>query len=193
MKLKSGDKIDELTLSSIDGSKFEIKNISNKRALVTFYRFASCPFCNLRINEIVKRYDELGSEFEMVAIFDSPLNNLKKQAEHHKAPFWILADENYHYFNKFSVEKSFLKFIKGTIIRFHRLIIASTKGYIPLTFKGSISTIPVDILIEKDGEISEVYYGRDTSDHLPFEKIKAFSNYDWEINIQPLIRLITVE
>ena len=55
MKLKSGDKIDELTLSSIDGSKFEIKNISNKRALVTFYRFASCPFCNLRINEIVRR------------------------------------------------------------------------------------------------------------------------------------------
>ena len=112
MKLKSGDKIDELTLSSIDGSKFEIKNISNKRALVTFYRFASCPFCNLRINEIVKRYDELGSEFEMVAIFDSPLNNLKKQTKHHNAPFWILADENYHYFNKFSIEQSFFKIFK---------------------------------------------------------------------------------
>ena len=177
MKLKPGDTIDELTLPSIDDSQFDIKTLNKKRALVTFYRFASCPFCNLRINEIVKRYDELGSEFEMVAIFDSPLDNLKKQTKHHSAPFWILADEDYHYFNKFSVEKSFLKFLKGTIIRFHRLILASFKGYIPFTFKGSISTIPVDILIEKDGEISEVYYGRDTSDHLPFEKIKSFSNY----------------
>ena len=193
MKLKSGDKIDELTLSSIDGSKFVIKNIIYKRALVTFYRFASCPFCNLRINEIVKRYDELGSEFEMVAIFDSPLDNLKKQTKHHNAPFWILADENYHYFNKFSIEQSILKFLKGTLIRFHRLILASFKGYIPFTFKGSVSTIPVDILIEKDGKISEVYYGRDTSDHLPFEKIKTFSNYEWKINIRLLIILITVE
>jgi len=178
MKLKPGHTIDELTLPSIDGSQFDIKTLNKKRALVTFYRFASCPFCNLRINEIVKRYDELGSEFEIVAIFDSPLDNLKKQTERHGAPFWILADENYHYFNKFSVEKSLLKFMKGTIIRFHRLVLASFKGYIPLTFKGSISTIPVDILIEKDGKVREVYYGRDTSDHLPFERIKSFSNYE---------------
>ena len=178
MKLKPGHTIDELTLPSIDGSQFDIKTLNKKRALVTFYRFASCPFCNLRINEIVKRYDELGSEFEMVAIFDSPLDNLKKQTKRHRAPFWILADENYHYFNKFSVEKSFLKFIKGTIIRFHRLILASFKGYIPFTFKGSVSTVPVDILIEKNGTISKVYYGKDTSDHLPFEKIKSFSNYE---------------
>ena len=81
MKLKPGDTIDELTLLSIDGSQFDIKTLNKKRALVTFYRFASCPFCNLRINEIVKRYDELGSEFEMVAIFDSPLDNLKKQTK----------------------------------------------------------------------------------------------------------------
>ena len=55
MKLKPGHTIDELTLPSIDGSQFDIKTLNKKRALVTFYRFASCPFCNLRINEIVKR------------------------------------------------------------------------------------------------------------------------------------------
>ena len=178
MRIRKGDKISSLNLPSTKGEDFTINELEGKKALVTFYRFASCPFCNLRINELTKRYDEFGEDFQMVAIFDSPLDNLKKQTKHHNAPFWILADENYHYFNKFSVEKSFLKFLKGTIIRFHRLILASFKGYIPFTFKGSISTIPVDILIEKDGKISEVYYGRDTSDHLPFEKIKSFSNYE---------------
>ncbi|MFL3013147.1 MAG: redoxin domain-containing protein [Candidatus Neomarinimicrobiota bacterium] len=176
MRLRPGDSIDELNLPSISGEKFDIKKIENKRALITFYRFASCPFCNLRINEIVNRYSELDSEFKMVAVFDSPLDNLIKQTKHHNAPFWILADEKYHYFEKFSVEKSFLKFLKGTIVRFHKLIIASLKGYVPLTFKGSVSTIPVDILIDENGKIDTIYYGRDTSDHLPFSKIKEFSN-----------------
>ena len=89
--------------------------------------------------------------------------------------FWILADEEFFYYKKFSVEQSFIKFLIGTIVRFHRLMLASLKGYIPFTFKGSVSTIPVDILIDKNGVISEVYYGKNTSDHLSFDKIKSFS------------------
>ena len=54
-------------------------------------------------------------------------------------------------------------------------MLASLKGYIPFTFKGSVSTIPVDILIDENGVISEVYYGKNTSDHLSFDKIKSFS------------------
>lgn len=58
---------------------------------------------------------------------------------------------------------------------FHRLILASIKGYIPFTFKGSLTTIPVDILIDKDGIVDGAYYGKDKGDHLNFEKIKVFS------------------
>jgi len=175
MRLKPGDKIEELSLMSIDGKEFNIKDIKDKKIFITFYRFASCPFCNLRINEIVKRYNEFGDDFEMVAVFDSPLDNLIKQTKKHRAPFWILADEKFFYYKKFSVEQSFIKFLIGTIVRFHRLMLASLKGYIPFTFKGSVSTIPVDILIDKNGVISEVYYGNNTSDHLSFDRIKSFS------------------
>tara|TARA_S200000501_G_scaffold227804_1_gene213608 strand:- start:16425 stop:16961 length:537 start_codon:yes stop_codon:yes gene_type:complete len=175
MRLKPGDKIEELSLMSVDGKEFNIKDIKDKKIFITFYRFASCPFCNLRINEIVKRYNEFGDDFEMVAVFDSPLDNLIKQTKKHRAPFWILADEKFFYYKKFSVEQSFIKFLIGTIVRFHRLMLASLKGYIPFTFKGSVSTIPVDILIDKNGVISEVYYGNNTSDHLSFDRIKSFS------------------
>ena len=78
MRLKQGDKISSLNLPSIEGKNFTMQELQGKKALITFYRFASCPFCNLRINEMVRRYDELGDNFKMVAIFDSPLENLKK-------------------------------------------------------------------------------------------------------------------
>ena len=176
MRLKQGDKISSLNLPSIEGKNFTMQELQGKKALITFYRFASCPFCNLRINEMVRRYDELGDNFKMVAIFDSPLENLKKYTNKHDAPFWILADEQNTYFNKYSVEKSFFKFLKGTTIRFHRLLFAMTKGYIPSMIpKGSFSTVPVDILISKDGVVERAYYAKDTSDHLSFDTVKEFS------------------
>ena len=56
MKLKKGDKIEELKLPSIKGDIFTIENIKGKKTLLTFYRFATCPFCNLRIFELNERY-----------------------------------------------------------------------------------------------------------------------------------------
>ena len=176
MRIRKGDKISSLNLPSTKGEDFTINELEGKKALVTFYRFASCPFCNLRINELTKRYDEFGEDFQMVAIFDSPIENLKKYTNKHDAPFWILADEKNTYFNKYSIEKSFLKFLKGTTIRFHRLLFAMMKGYIPSMIpRGSFSTILVDILIGKDGVVEEVYYAKDTSDHLWFDTVKQFS------------------
>ena len=175
MKLKQGDKINSLALPSINGDIFNIKNISGKKTLVTFYRFATCPFCNLRIFELNKRYPELGAEFKIVAIFDSKIDFLAKSMKKHDTPFTILADENFKYFDKYEVEQSAWKFIVGTTLGFLRFCKALSKGYIPLQMKGSLTTIPVDILINTDGIIEKVYYGKNTADHLSFEEIKEFA------------------
>ena len=78
MKLQKGDKITEINLPSIDGKNFSFNKIKGKKTLLTFYRFATCPFCNLRIHEIINRYEELGKNFEMVAIFSSTKEHLSK-------------------------------------------------------------------------------------------------------------------
>ena len=44
MKLKIGDKIDEMSLPSIDGTTFDLATLKGKKALISFYRFSSCPF-----------------------------------------------------------------------------------------------------------------------------------------------------
>ena len=70
MKIKKGDLINDLSLPSIDGTHFKIQEHKGKKIFLTFYRFAACPFCNLRINEIIKRYDEFGDNFLMVGIIE---------------------------------------------------------------------------------------------------------------------------
>ena len=54
MKIKVGDKLENIKLNSIDDKSFELNKALGKKILLTFYRFAACPMCNLRINEINK-------------------------------------------------------------------------------------------------------------------------------------------
>ena len=175
MKLNKGDVIETLALPSTQGDTFDIKDLAGKKAIITFYRFATCPFCNLRINEFSKRHGELGDNFEIIAIFDSPLDFLIKSAKKHNAPFKILADENFDYFKKYDVEQSTWKFLIGSTLGFFRLLNAFSKGYIPMQMKGSMRTVPVDILINEDGTIERAYYAKNTTDHLSFDEVKTFS------------------
>jgi len=52
---------------------------------------------------------------------------------------------------------------------------AMAKGYVPITIKGSMTTMPADFLIDEQGIIRIAHYGKDEGDHLPFEEVRAFS------------------
>lgn len=174
MKLKKGDKIGGLQLPSTAGNIFNISEVIGKKTLITFYRFATCPFCNLRLNEFSNRYNELDKNFRVVAIFDASLDFLTKSTEKHSAPFPILADENFEYFEKFEVEQSIWKFLIGSALGSLKIFSAFARGYFPRELK-SMTTVPVDILLSEDGTIEKVYYGKNTTDHLKFDEIKDFS------------------
>jgi peroxiredoxin len=175
MRLKTGSRAIEVVLPDIDGKQFSSNDLKGKSYLLTFYRFASCPFCNLRVNEMVKKYNELPNDFTIVAIFDSPVDNLARYTEGHHAPFHILADEKGEFYDKYAIEYSMYKVLKGLISKLPALLKAMLKGYLPTRFKGSLATMPADFLIDKDGIIQQAYYGNDQGDHLSFEEIKAFS------------------
>ncbi|MBM60629.1 MAG: hypothetical protein CMM79_03705 [Rhodospirillaceae bacterium] len=175
MRLKKGDDLKKLNLPSVSGKNFKLSDIRGRKSLISFYRFAQCPFCNLRIHELIKRHDEFMGDLKIVAIFDAPLDHLIKSMERHEAPFEILADEDFSYFRAIDVEKSLIKFLIGSVFNIHRLVQASLKGFIPLSFKGSMLTVPVDILINEKGVVERVYYGKTTADHMNFDDILAFA------------------
>ena len=175
MKIKVGDSLENIKLTSISDEIFELNKVLGKKILLTFYRFAACPMCNLRINEINSTYSSFGKNFIHVAIFDSKLDNLKRFTSKHNAKFPILADENYQYFKKYDVERSFIKFIWSQIIRANRQFAAYFKGYLPIAFKGHITTMPVDMLLNEKGIVEKVKYAKDLSDHMPLKEVINYS------------------
>ena len=175
MRLKPGEKAKNIKLPAIDGSMFELESIKGKPFMLSFFRFASCPFCNLRVNQLVKQFDEFGSDFTIIAVFDSPLDNLMRHAEGHKAPFPIIADKDNKYYREYGIEHSVSGMLKGMFLRMPTLLKGILKGYIPTTIKGSMTTMPADFLIDRDGIIQVAYYGQDEGDHLLFDTVKNFS------------------
>ena len=175
MKLKSGEKLKNIQLPSIDGSQFDMESLKGKPFMLSFLRFAACPFCNMRIHELVKRFDEFGDDFTIVAVLDSPLDNLTRHTEKHKSPFPILADETNKYYKQYGIEHSVIGMFKGMFMRMPTLMKGMFKGYIPTTIKGSMTTMPADFLIDREGIIQTAYYGNDEGDHLPFDRVKEFS------------------
>lgn len=171
MRLSKGDSVKHIQLPAIDGTQFNSEIFKGKPFLISFFRFAGCPFCNLRIHEMVNSHQE---NFNIIGIFDSPLNNLIKHSKGHNAPFSILADEKNIYYKQYGVEHSIKGMLEGMFLHFPRLMKGMFKGYLPTTIKGSLITMPADFLIDKNGKIHTAYYAKHEADHIPLKTIRDF-------------------
>lgn len=176
-QIVTGDTAPQFSLPAIDGSTFKMADMIGKRVILTFFRFSTCPLCNMRIRRIVQRWNEFSKDAVMVAVFDAKVGELQKRMKKHDAPFVVVADETYEQFNKNGVKKSFFKFMWGALRSPLTLLQATLRGYVPLTLSISkLSTIPVDILIDEEGKVVEAHYCKDTADHLSLDRMIAFSN-----------------
>ena len=176
-QLVAGTSAPNLVLPAIDGSVFDLSKVKGKRVILTFFRFSSCPLCNMRIRKIVQRWDEFSKDAMMVGVFDAGVDELAKRMKKHSAPFTIVADETYEHFLNNGIRKSFGKFVLGAAKSPLTLLQATLRGYVPLTLSVSkLSTIPADILIDESGTVVKAHYCKDTADHLPIDDLVAFSH-----------------
>lgn len=176
--MKIGQTIPQIILSAIDGSQFDSHSLKGKKYLLTFFRFATCPFCNTRMAQLVQTKANLGEDFEIVAIFESEIEYLKKHANKHLAKFPILADHEREYYELFGVKKSVIGMLKGMIFRMPTLIRAMFRGYLPHEISLRMLIMPLSLLVNKQGVIEVIYHGEDEGDHIPLDRVVEFAKED---------------
>ena len=173
--MQSGDLAPPIQLSAIDGKVFDSRSLAGRRYLVTLFRFASCPFCNRRMAELVRRRDELGEDFEIIAIFEADLGHLQKHASQHLAVFPVLADPKRASYREYGIRKSLFGVIRGIVTRINVIAMGMLRGYVPREISSRLLTMPASFLVDEQGIIRLAYYGRDEGDHLSFDSIKSFA------------------
>jgi len=176
--MQLGQKIEKILLPAIDGGHFDNRNLLGKRYLLTFFRFATCPFCNMRLAQLVNLRKDLPlaslAHTEIVAIFSAKLEHLQQHANTHVTQLPILADEHNKYYEKFGVEKSLWGVLKGGLLRFPTAIRGMMRGYIPKEISSRLLNMPLSLLVDEQGVIQAIYHGKDEGDHIPLSQVEAF-------------------
>jgi peroxiredoxin Q/BCP len=172
MRLSEGTKAPDFEALDWKGKPIRLSAVPGKRWLA-FFRYASCPLCNLRVHKIVGRHGELlGRGLSVLAVFQSPPGAIARNVGKQEPPFPIIADAAESLYGLYGVETSVAGYVSPR--NFGRLAEALGKGFLPGRPDGSATRVPADFLIDSDGTIRRAFYGKVIADHIPFEDVDAF-------------------
>lgn len=174
MKMSAGKKAIAFERKDIFGETISFNPTLHKKVMLSFFRYASCPLCNLRVNTLIKRYNELSAAgLSIIAIFQSPTESIKKYVGKQDAPFPIIADPEQELYKLYGVTGSMLGMLK-TSFRVKDLSQSFSMGYLPGKIEGTFTMIPADFLVNEDFVIERAFYGSDVGDHLALSEV-----YSW--------------
>ena len=151
---------------------FNLEDKREKVLLLAFFRYASCPLCNLRVHQLIQNQAILEQQIEIVLVFQSPIDKIEKYVGKQDVPYRIIADPKRKLYKLYGVENSWLGFFKAWTIKIPKVFSAVIgHRYLPGSMEGEIHRIPADFMIDKNGTILNAYYGKDIGDHLPLKEI----------------------
>ncbi|NPD88705.1 MAG: AhpC/TSA family protein [Asgard group archaeon] len=172
MRLKAGDVAKDFSLEDISGKQLSLADFKDKKLLLSFYRYASCPLCNLRVSQLIQIYDELKSKgLCFIAFFQSPKESIEKYVGIQNAPFPIISDPERKIYKLYGVEHSWIGYLRGGISI--TMLRALWKGFMIGKMEGKKNLLPADFLIDNI-KVKKAYYGKTISDNLPIDEIKEF-------------------
>jgi peroxiredoxin len=172
MRLVADEKAPNFDVVDLTGKKISLKDYKDKTVLISFYRYASCPLCNLRISQLIQEYDSLQSKgLHIISFFQSPKESMLKYVGDQKPPFPLIPDPKREIYRLYGVEKSWFKYIRGGMTR--KMFKALRAGYKIKDMEGQKNLVPADFLVE-NLTIKIAYYGKSIADHVPIKELLEF-------------------
>lgn len=176
-RLQVGDDAPKFdVLDRTTGLPVTLDQYLGKRLLISFHRYAACPFCNLHIHELTKSYEMIAARgIQVLAIFQSSVERTEEQFIDRAVPFVIAADPSLGAYRSYGIEQSW----KGMLISFvhPRGLEATIKGFFPGKIDGDVRSLPADFLVTPQQKIALAYYASNITQHLPVNEIVSF---EWE-------------
>lgn len=172
--MKKGSKAVLNNRKDICGNNISIEDFQGQKVLLSFLRTAACPFCNLRVHEMMKKQAEWeDQDLVTIAVFASPASEILKYAGKQDPPFPIIADPTEYLYRQYGIGHSLLGKLKA-MARIREIFQIMTKGYFNMESLFEKTVMPADFLIDENGIIVHSYYGKDFGDHIPFESIDSW-------------------
>ena len=174
MKLAPGNDVAPFSTVDVDGDPVSLQQFRGRPLLLMFFRYASCPMCNLRLHDFAKEYPRLQARgLSAVAFFHSSTQAIKRNAGRRNYPFPLVPDPDQESYRAFGVETSWPGLLKSMLLpSFYRDWIRSMRHGFWGGAALQIAKMPADFLIGPDGRLLLAHYGKDIGDHLSVADIE---------------------
>lgn len=168
MKLAPGDRVVPFSTVDVNGHPVSLEQFRGRPLLLMFFRYASCPMCNLRLHDFAKEYPRLQAKgLSAVAFFHSSAQAIQRNAGRCAYPFPLAPDPNEEIYRAFGVETSWLGLLKSMALpSFYRDWIRSMRHGFWGGADLQMAKMPADFLVGPAGRLRLVHYGKDIGDHL---------------------------
>lgn len=174
-KIKVGQVAPDFTLPTMTGEEVTLSELSGKKVLLSFHRYASCPYCDLRMSQVKRDYEALKkSNVEVLSVFHSPIETLQKYIGE-EYPFPVLSDPEKIVYEKYEVGWSILGWCVSNCCCPCKLAAAWCKGFTPGHADGNSFMLPADFLIDERGIVREAFYSRMIDEHMPWQWVEKFA------------------
>lgn len=171
MRLEAGQQAPGFSVIDLEERAVSLEGLLGRPVLLSFFRYGSCPLCNLRIAFLIGAYPRLHEMgLEIVAVFESPADTLRQTVGKQPTPFSVVPDPDRTLYKRYGVTASLLGYVRGGF-RISAFREARKKGFRFGKIDGAATQLPAEFLIGEDGVIELAYYGADIGDHLPIDEI----------------------
>lgn len=176
MRLTVGSPAPDFTVTDLYGQTRSLADYRGRKLHLSFYRYASCPFCNLRVHEMRQKsalWQQQG--LDLMAVFQSPVESIQEYAVGKVEEFPVIPDPQRKLYALYGAETSWLAFAKSAG-RLKDIAAATAKGFLPGKMEGEVNQVPAEFLIDENGIIRTAFYGKDIGDHLDIEIVEGFAS-----------------
>lgn len=173
MKLKIGEQAPQFRTQDVYGNELDLNKLRGQKIYLAFERNAGCPVCNLRTHNLLRRADFFAANnIKVVMIYESAAETMRSYLHGTSYPFQFVSDPGNRLYNQYGVQRSMLKVMRSMANGIMSKVKQGTKLFRePMKQDGHLDRIPAEFIIDTNGKLTAVHYGRFVGDHLPIERI----------------------
>jgi len=175
MKLVTPCQSPDFIAQDIAGRTIQLSNYIGRPVVLSFFRDAGCPFCNMRVFEYTQKHaewDALG--IIVIAVFSSSSDEIREFVSRNPRPFITIGDPELNIYQRYGIEQSLWGLFKALIFKLPTIVRGYQAGAEPDRRNPNGKLIPADFLIAPNGQIIDSWYGRNASDHMPMKRMERF-------------------
>jgi len=155
----------------IKGNDVDLNDYKDNKVLLTFFRVAPCPFCNIAVRDLITEHAALEAKgIKVIAFFASKAEDILKYAGKQNPPFPVIADPEFEIYKQYGIEVSYGGMMK-TMVNPNRVVKAMTSGFFNVKSMPEKPILPADFIIDENQKVIKAHYGKDFGDHIPVSDI----------------------